>query len=189
MSGNKPYNDLAKSAANYWSQWALASQQYVPVITSGWHVKTRYDNPVTWSDTPENHYVQYATNEELTAHITDALTFMNSEVSKKCTMANTAIIFAWNEHDEGGWICPTIAVDENGNQLFNDDGTPKINNERLQAVKKAIKQEDSPVPESSSPAQPIPKANNQINIWMIVAIFEAVIIVGLIAVLFIKKKK
>ena len=45
-------------------------------------------------------------------------------------------MYAWNEHDEGGWICPTIAVDEEGRQIFDKNGNPLINRERIDAVKK-----------------------------------------------------
>ena len=55
------------------------------------------------------------------------------------TKSNTCIIYAWNEHDEGGWICPTIAVDENGNRLFDENGNGLIDTSRIDAIKKIIK--------------------------------------------------
>lgn len=66
---------------------------------------------------------------------------MKKEENKASTLANTLIIYAWNEHDEGGWICPTLAVDENGNQLYNEDGSKKLNESRIQAVERAIRAE------------------------------------------------
>jgi hypothetical protein len=30
--------------------------------------------------------------------------------------ANALIIYAWNEHDEGGWLMPTLGVDGRANE-------------------------------------------------------------------------
>jgi hypothetical protein len=37
------------------------------------------------------------------------------------------IIYAWNEHDEGGWLCPT----------WSPDGRP--DRRRLEAIRKVLK--------------------------------------------------
>ena len=44
----------------------------------------------------------------------------NKEEKFSC---NTVIMYCWNEYSEGGWFCPTIAVDENGKVL--GTSTPK----------------------------------------------------------------
>ena len=49
---------------------------------------------------------------------------------------------AWTAHDEGGWLCPTIAVDENGNAIYSSDGIKEINTERVAAVRRAFEQFD-----------------------------------------------
>ena len=41
--------------------------------------------------------------------------------------ARTVIIYAWNEHDEGGWLCPT----------WSPDGRP--DRRRLEAIRKVLK--------------------------------------------------
>ena len=54
------------------------------------------------------------------------------------TKPNLMLMYAWNEFDEGGWLCPTLLCDENGNVQYNADGTAKANTGHLDAVKKAI---------------------------------------------------
>jgi len=109
--------------------------QYIPTITSGWNNETRHENPVGWikGDLSKS-YVQYATADDVYNEVISAKEFLKN----KNIPINSAIIYAWNEHDEGGWICPTISVDENGDQLY-ENGSPIINDERINAVKKAIK--------------------------------------------------
>jgi hypothetical protein len=41
------------------------------------------------------------------------------------------LVYAWNEHDEGGWLCPTL----------NPDGT--ANTERLLALATVLKSDRS----------------------------------------------
>jgi hypothetical protein len=45
---------------------------------------------------------------------------------KQVCPAKTVIIYAWNEHDEGGWLCPTISE--------NSD----VDDSRLKALKKVL---------------------------------------------------
>ena len=55
------------------------------------------------------------TQNEIAKSITDKITSAlewnksNSDAGK----ANAVIIYAWNEFDEGGWICPTISEGTN----------------------------------------------------------------------------
>ena len=45
------------------------------------------------------------TPDELAAHVTEALGWVDARTD--VATAGTAIVYAWNEHDEGGWLCPT----------------------------------------------------------------------------------
>lgn len=110
--------------------------QFIPTITSGWNNETRHENPVSWITMDlSKSYVQYATADEVYNQAKAAKDFL----IKKNIPVNSAIIYAWNEHDEGGWICPTLKVDENGKQLYDKNGKKLINDERILAVKKVIK--------------------------------------------------
>ncbi len=126
--------------------WERHSKEGEPIgidnvlpLCAGWHPHPRYETPVSWMKVEENDYVDYATDEELAEHYQKAKDFFNDEKNFSSTKANTCVIYAWNEHDEGGWICPTLAVDENGNQLFDENGNKLINTGRLDAIKKIIK--------------------------------------------------
>ncbi len=107
----------------------------IPTATSGWSNLPRHKNPVSWIQDDLSHsYAQYATKEDIFKQVAAVKEF----VKNACTPVNSAIIYAWNEHDEGGWICPTLKVDENGNQLYDENGNKLINTERIDAVREAL---------------------------------------------------
>ena len=45
---------------------------------------------------------------ELAAHIGAAMAW--AEARPVCCPAKAVIVYAWNEHDEGGWLCPTLGA-------------------------------------------------------------------------------
>jgi len=133
---------LQARAEGYWdelkAQSNTSTKQFVPTVTTGWHAYTRYENPVTWISVNARSWSQYATASEIQRHLENAFEYLNSAENADYTKANTISIYAWNEHDEGGWLCPTLAVDENGNQLYDVNGEKMLNTSRLEAVKAAI---------------------------------------------------
>lgn len=133
-----PFSGLTEKAFNTWEDYRHLGAEYVPIVSAGWQTEPRYLNPVSWQTVKENSWAQYAQPQEITDHLTYAIAYLNHPEVMKQTDANTCILYAWNEFDEGGWICPTIAVDEQGNQIYAQDGTPQVNTERIHAVKKAI---------------------------------------------------
>jgi hypothetical protein len=89
---------------------ALATQTpYVPLVTTGWDKRPRQDHPVSWEKNPgyaqQKTFPATATADELAAHLGRAIAFVRDNPS--VCPANTIIVYAWNEHDEGGWLCPT----------------------------------------------------------------------------------
>ena len=89
---------------------ALANQiPYVPLVTTGWDKRPRQDHPVSWEKNPgyaqQKTFPATATPEEISAHLGRALAFVRANPA--VCPANTVIVYAWNEHDEGGWLCPT----------------------------------------------------------------------------------
>jgi len=140
-SNGVPFDGLRQEAKKLWQKFYDLNMQFIPTVSCGWHNVPRHENPVKWLtvNTPDS-WAQYPTGEDLYEHVTEALAYMERDDVKPKTKIRTLSMYAWNEHDEGGWICPTIAVDSEGRQLFNDDGTPKINSERLDGVKRAIKE-------------------------------------------------
>ena len=140
-SGGASFRSLTETTEKVWETQKNSGLQSVPPVTAGWHNGTRWENPVSWCKPGADSWVEYAAPEEIEAHLRSALRYLKKEENKASTLANTLILYAWNEHDEGGWICPPLAVDENGNQLYNEDGSKKLNESRIQAVERAIRAE------------------------------------------------
>ena len=142
-SDNIPFRKLMENTYAIWERHsregeAMGIDNVLP-MTAGWHPHPRFEQPVSWMGVQENDYVQYATPEEIYEHYKDAQAFLKDEKNFESTKTNSTILYAWNEHDEGGWICPTLKVDENGNQVFDEKGEPMIDTSRIEAVKRAIK--------------------------------------------------
>jgi len=159
-SGGAAFSTLMDKEVHRWKSTYLDGKQMIPCISTGWDPRPRNNPdlvpPSVWAG-DANAWVQTATPAELTTSVTSAYQWIDA--NKKLSLANTAIMYAWNEHDEGGWICPTIAVDENGNAIKNADGTNKIDTSRLDAVKAAITAYKTVGLPSPTP-KPVPGATN-----------------------------
>lgn len=203
------FRELMNIGIRTWNNHAADQMQFVPTVTTGWHNGPRIDNPVTWTKPNADSWVEYATDAEIQEHMENALWYMQQQKNSLFTMANTVMIYAWNEHDEGGWICPTLAVDENGNQLYNEDGSKKINDGRIQAVKAAIEKykngealaavedtssEASATPMPTATAQPTDSVDNPSEsgntwIWFVIGGVVVVAVAAVVVVTVVKKKK
>lgn len=124
---NLPFKEVIppQSIAN-WGSFA-EKKAVVPWVCTGWNAKPRIETPVPWyagySDATN---CQDASPNDLKDFLISAIDWTNSNKSK--AVANTIIIYAWNEFDEGfGAICPTLGT----------DGMP--NTERLDAISSAIR--------------------------------------------------
>ncbi len=102
----------------------------VPHVSMGLDFRPRALNPVSWMGGTK--YALTGKPEEMYLHAKRTFELLDK------TTLKTALIYAWNEHDEGGWICPTLSVEENGTVIKNADGTNKMDRSHLDAVKKAI---------------------------------------------------
>jgi len=51
-------------------------------------------------------WYQKGTPEEIAGQLADAIAYVRAEPS--LNEAQSVLIFAWNEFDEGGWICPNL---------------------------------------------------------------------------------
>ncbi len=187
---NIPFKTLAANTEKRWMSHQRSGFQYVPIVTTGYHLLPRFKNQVHWMTIENDKVADYATAEEISAHLTNALNYMQDPEVIERTKANTVLIYAWNEHDEGGWICPTLKVDENGNQLYGENGEKLIDTSRIEAIKKAI---------SEFKANNQNKLNNNLggnenegnNVLTYILIGGAVVLVGVAAtvVTVIAKKK
>lgn len=93
--------------------------EHIPLLCLGHDFRPRIKNPVSWMG--GSNYSFVATDEEIYNHAKEML-----KIQKECkSNVNSMLIYAWNEHDEGGWICPTLSGDG-----------------YYQAIKKAIKEKE-----------------------------------------------
>lgn len=114
-----PYSALDTAVRGHWATLAAAGQ-VVPICMAGWDRRPRIDRPVAWEATTQRagvgmlNYVAQPTNAELVAHLQAAKDYISANPSV-CPL-DVALIYAWNEHDEGGWIAPTVG-DPSGAKL------------------------------------------------------------------------
>ncbi|MEY5009675.1 MAG: hypothetical protein RLZZ253_814 [Verrucomicrobiota bacterium] len=112
--------------------WANALENkipFVPLVTTGWDKRPRQDHPVSWEKNPnyanQATFPATATPDEIAKHLGRALAFVKK--NPDICPANTIIVYAWNEHDEGGWLCPT----------WTPSGRPDTH--RLDAIRRILK--------------------------------------------------
>ena len=102
------YADLAAHAERQWDALAATELPVVPLATSGWDMRPRVETPVPWvKDGDIEQYYAPPRPEELAAHLTRAMDWCIEH--PEAAEARTVLIYAWNEFDEGGWLCPTLA--------------------------------------------------------------------------------
>jgi len=109
----------------------------IPLISCGRDQRPRIEHPTTWAYGYGDKYVVPPTGEELYKHISSILGKLKASPEKCRPMS--ALAYAWNEHDEGGWCCPTWRVDENGIPEKNSDGNYVLDRTYLDAIKRALK--------------------------------------------------
>jgi hypothetical protein len=138
MGGDQPsFAGLVESVRQrYWRNAASSGVPYVPLVTTGWDKRPRKDNPVSWEKDHGYHrqevFPSRATPSEIADHVGDALSFVRSH--PRVCPANTVIVYAWNEYDEGGWLAPTRLP----------DGTPDTS--RLDAVRSVLQRQSVVAP-------------------------------------------
>jgi|GEM_PF-1114212 len=130
-SNGQTFSSLAASAESNWNS-QKSSRQVIPLVTTGWDPRPRYDHPVTWTTVSANSWAQTATASQIAAHLQNGINWTKNNSSS--TLANAVLMYAWNEHDEGGWLCPTVKVDSNGNVLKQANGLNQVNTERVDAL-------------------------------------------------------
>ena len=108
----------------------------VPLISGGRNSSPRIENPVSWAGDYGGRNAVDPTGEELYTHAANVLNYMLE--NKDANVPNTVIVYAWNEHDEGAWVCPTIAVDANGTPIVDENGKTLMNASNLNALGRAI---------------------------------------------------
>ena len=213
LKTGEPYAELAARCEDVMTKMnslAFASSiDIIPAFTGGRDTRARIETGVSWTDGDPNatedkdkpyanKYSLEPTMEELENHMANVISFANTSLSAK---TNIVCSYGWNEHEEGGWLCPTIAVDENGNPLYNEDGTIKVNTERLDALKRAKERvlngeglATNPEGTGEGIGEGTGEGGNNATtfnpLYIVIPVAAAVIIIGtVVAVVVVKKKK
>lgn len=121
-------------------RWEKCRALRIPCVTfasAGWDTRPRNERPPSWmthltatpDPTPPARQKPLmdavtATPDELAAHIREAVAWTRR--NRGLNPSNAIIIYAWNEHDEGGWLAPTWTA----------DGKP--NTARLDAIRSVL---------------------------------------------------
>ena len=130
----KPFAALADRGRQIWESGKATGANVVPIVGAGWDNRPRFENPVPWTEGSPLHTLP-PKPAELANHLANAIDWTTRNRAS-VTPANTVLIYAWNENDEGGWLVPTL----------NPDGS--INTERLDAIAAKLKGR-SPRPETN----------------------------------------
>lgn len=206
------YAELAESCEDVLNIMGLLAKSgkidIIPSFTTGRDSRARIETGVSWvkgdpkatedSQKPYgNRYSLQPTMDELKAHVTKFLDFML--VNKEVTTSNLVCSYGWNEHEEGGWLCPTLDCDENGNPKKDANGNNKANTERLDALREVVDayrikeaNGETPAPDATDNVTPAPGTADNTKggfnaLWVIIPA-AAVVIGGGAAVAVIKKK-
>lgn len=124
-----------------WEKWRSLRIPCVTFASAGWDTRPRNEHPPFWmksevkadpDPTPPEQQTPLvdsvtATPEELATHIREAVQW--TRANRDLNPSNTVVIYAWNEHDEGGWLQPTLGA----------KGLP--NTDRIISLHKALRNE------------------------------------------------
>jgi|GEM_PF-1431752 len=89
-----------------WQALQATGVQMVPTVTTGWDPRPFLDCPVRWyPGASESNWVEMATLAQIAEQLREAIAF--AAAHPEATLANTVLVYAWNENAEGGWIVPT----------------------------------------------------------------------------------
>jgi hypothetical protein len=105
-----------------WEKWKRERTPCITFATAGWDTRPRQERPPPWCSwvkatpdpTPPAQQkplidATTATPDEIAAHLREAIAW--TQANRDLNPANAIILYAWNEHDEGGWLQPTLGAD------------------------------------------------------------------------------
>ncbi len=96
-NAGEPYVKLTGVNRWYWEHYKSTGREVVPLANAGWDGRPR-DYPGAWYEP--------ATPAEIADAVKRALDW--NRANPKTARANTVLVYAWNEYDEGGWLSPTL---------------------------------------------------------------------------------
>ena len=88
----------------------------IPMLSIGWNPMPRVEKPSPWVNYPDGPYAPQPTETQIEKSFEKLTEFMDKNPDK--TVAGYAMVYAWNEFEEGGYLCPTLKVDGEPNTAF-----------------------------------------------------------------------
>lgn len=104
-----PYEKMTAEHEQCWKAFSDYNMPYVPCILGGWDCRPWETDWAGNSNGSRSCYAADRTPTALYKHIIDAAEWLKS--NPKCSVGNLAILYAWNEYCEGGYIAPTKGDD------------------------------------------------------------------------------
>lgn len=106
-----PFKNLARFTEKFWNQEKYTGAEVVPTVMTGWDRRPRVENPVPWEQLKKVKHAEELFYEqpkilELTQHVRSAIDWV--KLNPQVAIANSILIYAWNEYDEGGWLPPGL---------------------------------------------------------------------------------
>jgi len=105
-NGEPYYPVIPRGDSTNWERYKSTGMSLIPWVTTGRNTKPRIDHPVKWANVPADQWVADGTPGQIAGDLAAALKWVDG--NKPACPANVIILYAWNEFDEGGWICPTF---------------------------------------------------------------------------------
>ena len=108
---NMPYEQFRLYVEDqFWPSFFETGAEFVPLASTGFDMRPRIETGISWDPKATtyniNMYQEQPTPEEFAAHLKNTIALLKSHPAQ--TPAKTILIYAWNEFDEGGWLCPTL---------------------------------------------------------------------------------
>ena len=102
------FDEFTSTVNEYNKKRAKCGVSVIPLMSLGWNPSPRIDHPVPWCPYEKAVYAGKPNEAEIDKAFAGLADFVNG-----CDKADTgcAIVFAWNEFEEGGYLCPTLKDD------------------------------------------------------------------------------
>ncbi|MBN2560465.1 MAG: hypothetical protein JXQ75_06005 [Phycisphaerae bacterium] len=110
--GAIPYRQMVDNLEHFWEGCRKTGAHVVPIVVTGWDPRPRTERPMPWGNPYGSHEGEVNRSEQATPaaiadHLRAALRWLAAH--RDAAPAQAAIIYAWNEFDEGGWLAPTLS--------------------------------------------------------------------------------
>lgn len=101
---NQTYAQLVAANSSQKTQALATGKQIIPCVNEGWDKRPRFDVPAGQFGVSPNIWYTRATAAEFANNVRDTVDWVR--LNRAQCEAQTIIIYAWNEIDEGGWMTP-----------------------------------------------------------------------------------